>query len=328
MIDTKSILTQGDVGFYDFGKAAFATCDYFNPSLVTIKAEDWLIVRRAIWMPGQKMGQNSLFAFALNGKTPSHGHRIKCKGSPSEHFEDPRAIVHGERMLIGSTSFFIMGPKNSRWTGAHQILQEVNFDWQATKRYDPVYGKNGPSPFTNTGHEKNWTWFIHGGELHMEYQANPHIVCRLTSDAAVEQSYICPALKLPWNYGEIRGGTPPVMVDGEYWTFFHSSLQIPNHKKRQYHMGAYAFKPEPPFEITRITPEPILSGSPADGGWPDKPPCVFPGGSKIVDGIWTVVGGCNDIRCFYMDILHEEVLSLTVPVKKSILAQAKALLTA
>ncbi len=65
-----------------------------------------------------------------------------------------------------------------------------------------------------------------------------------------------------WEWGPIRGGTQAFLVDGEYLSFFHSSKDMrsahsPKDKISHYFMGAYTFNPNPPFNITRISPEPI-----------------------------------------------------------------------
>lgn len=77
-------------------------------------------------------------------------------------------------------------------------------------------------------------------------------------------------------------------------------------------MGAYAFESKPPFRITKITLEPLLSGSRYDGGMPDKPPCVFCGAAIYRDNRWLVTFGVNDIKCGYAYIPHKELLERMV----------------
>jgi predicted GH43/DUF377 family glycosyl hydrolase len=68
-----------------------------------------------------------------------------------------------------------------------------------------------------------------------------------------------------WEWGELRGGTPALYDEeaGEYLAFFHSCMNMATvhsdgEKVLHYFMGAYTFSREPPFQITRISPEPIV----------------------------------------------------------------------
>jgi predicted GH43/DUF377 family glycosyl hydrolase len=310
-----SILKQSPfrTGFFSFGKAKRNGVDYFNCSIVTRPDGDWLITRRSQYHQHLEHGQNDLMAFSLDRhKNPSMGYKVTViESHPDEHFEDPRAIVHDGKVWIGVCNFFVLN-KGKRWTGAHQALLSVDEGWRSTARFDPEYGNNGPGTMMNKGHEKNWLWFFHEEIPHMIYSATPHRVVRCPMFIP-EETFSTPN-DLPWKWGEIRGGTPPVLVNDEYWTFFHSSLPWREKKPvRRYYMGAYAFESSPPFSITRITTMPILSGSPDDRWADSKPLVVFPGGSLLKNGTWTVVGGCNDLDCFWIDIPHRDLLSMTTP---------------
>jgi predicted GH43/DUF377 family glycosyl hydrolase len=123
-----------------------------------------------------------------------------------------------------------------------------------------------------------------------------------------EQEHKTGEKSLNWDYGIIRGGTPPVMTDNgdEYLTFFHSRLPDEKHRWR-YYMGAYAFESQPPFRITRITTEPLLAGSSADVWSKDKPLVVFPCGSRLKDGKWLVTMGVNDLASAWIEIPHADL---------------------
>lgn len=324
MMDTPSIIEQAypwRAGFFDFGKAKREDVTYFNCCLLARSDADWLITRRAIWRPGLKMGQNGLMAFRLStGLVPEVGFKIHLPGSQSEHFEDPRCTIHAGNLWISACNFIVTGPNNSRWTGAHQVICKVDAEWRSSERFDPVYGKNGPGIQSNIGpahdprdiHEKNWLWFSHDGALHLVYRAIPHEVSRWSDDVKFTgEEWKTEPVYAPWRFGEIRGGTSPVLVGNEYWSFFHSSMPWIS-KKRQYYMGAYAFEAKPPFRMTRITPRPLLSGSPNDEWLPGKPACIFPCGAVIRNGNWLVVGGSNDISCFWLHIPHAELEARTV----------------
>jgi predicted GH43/DUF377 family glycosyl hydrolase len=315
LLAIKSVVLQSrdngwSADFFNFGLAARRGVDYFNPGLVERPDGLWLIARRSKWKSGLAFGMNDLVAFLLNGKHPVRGVPIRMEQRwPDEQWEDPRAIFHNGKTYVSCCNFIWT---NQGWTGAHQIISDVSMDWGSVRRYDPIYGDNGENIGKNAHHEKNWLFWFHNGLPHMIYRGFPHTVVRFDTEFRFLKSWVT-VNDTGWRYGEIRGGTPPVLVDGEYWTFFHSST--PWHRpKRQYHLGAYAFSAAPPFHLTRITEFPLLSGSPDDGGVPSKPPCIFACGSRIVNNLWTVTCGVNDLRCLWVDIPHADILDRTEAV--------------
>lgn len=315
-----SILEQTpfDVGVFDFGKAERANVDYFNPSIVARPDGDWLIARRSTWKQGAEFGMNDLIAFKLDtDKTPLFGQKIRIpQTATDEQFEDPRAFYHNGKTYIGACNFVWYG---TRWTGAHQIFVSCDNDWKVLERNDPDYGANGTGLGQNRGHEKNWVWFVHDGQLHMVYMTTPkHHVVSFDGTLKPQEIYQTEWHYGAWKYGQqqgntpkIGGGTSPIRIGDEYFTFMHSSTLMEN-KRRRYHMGAIAFEAKPPFCITKITPEPILSGSKYDQWSERKPPCTFPGGAILRDEKWTVVFGINDLKCGWIDISHKDLLDIMI----------------
>lgn len=296
--------------FFNFGAADKKGVEYFNPGLVQRPDGLWLIARRSKWRQGLKFGMNDLVAFLLEGERPLRGIPIRMEQRwPDEQWEDPRAIYHNGKTLVSCCNFIWT---SQGWTGAHQIISEVSMDWQSVKRFDPIYGHNGENIGKNTFHEKNWIFWFHLDKPYMIYQGWPHTIVKFNDRFEVTATWQT-VNETGWQFGEIRGGTPPVIVDREYWTFFHSSTPwVP--PKRQYHLGAYAFEPHPPFRITKITREPLISGSADDGGIPTKPPCVFACGSIYRNGQWMVTAGVNDMRCAWFKIPQEDILKRCVKV--------------
>jgi len=306
--------TRWPCKFFDFGKAKSPTVCYFNCGLVERTDGLWLVVRRSRNERHVRIGYNDLMAFRMDENKYLHfGVNMEFRRFFSrEHFEDPRAIYHNGTTYISSCNFVVFN-NGKGWTGAHQVLniiRSINTRgvWKVDQRIDPVYGHNGYALGKDTGAEKNWLWFFHGEQLHMEYQASPHIVCRFSLDGKFEQEYKTEA-NLSWDYGVIRGGTPPVLVGNEYLTFFHSRLKLEEHHWR-YYMGAYTFESQPPFRIIRMTTEPLLAGSSDDIESPSKPLVVFPCGSRLKDGKWLVTGGCNDLTSFWIEIPHNDLTNL------------------
>lgn len=310
--ETPSILSQTDwrVGIFSFGNAERKGTDFFNCGLVQRPDGLWLIARRSRWVSGLQFGMNDLVAFLLNEKTPVRGMKLGMEQRwPDEQFEDPRAIHYRGKTFVSCCDFVWT---HRGWSGAHQIICEMSGDWQCLKRYDPDWAKNGNNLGKNRGHEKNWLWFIHDDLPHLIYSASPHCVVRFTEDFDPINCWFCPN-ELGWEFGQVRGGTPPVLVDNEYWTFFHSSTKW-RPPRNQYHMGAYAFESKPPFRITRITSFPLLSGSVEDRNSDAKPIVVFPNGSLFRDGTWMVTFGVNDLNCGWCEIPHTDLIERMVSV--------------
>jgi predicted GH43/DUF377 family glycosyl hydrolase len=302
---------------FDFGKAEKPGINYFNPGLVHRPDGLWLVVRRSKDWPRLTFGLNDLMAFKLEGDhIPVMGVKIRVPPMLNgEHYEDPRAVFHNGSTWVSCCNFVVYQktPQHQTWTGAHQLLLQCNEHWNTVKRIDPIYGKNGGSPGTQLGDEKNWVWFFPNDRPHLIYMTQPHTVVPMGPFLDSKQAYVTNEINPLWTSGMPRGGTPPILVDGEYWSFFHSSTPWIG-KKRRYHMGVYAFQSQPPYRITRMSSMPLLSGSKQDKWFEGKPLVVFPNGAVIKDGLWTVVFGVNDLQCGWIDIPHADLLQIVRPV--------------
>ncbi len=115
--------------------------------------------------------------------------------------------------------------------------------------------------------EKNWIPFFancNNTEFLMSYWYNPHRVLRVINPGVSIQklNFEQPSefIPLSWEktWGQIRGGTPALLVDGEYLAFFHSSIKDPTVDKLYYLMGAYTFSQTSPYSLIRISKFPIL----------------------------------------------------------------------
>jgi len=303
--------TKWKCAIMDFEPAS-GVC-YFNPTVIEFGGGVHLIVRKNV-NRGKTTEYNSLVRFVLNPLTlePSSDEiEIELpKIHPEEHFEDPRAIVQGDKIWLSCSTFVL------RASYTHQAFFLLDSDWNTLRRFDPAYGRNYEQPWTNDGHEKNWLWFRHDGLPHAVYATDPHVVVRF-SGSLVPEAVIATKKTLPWDLHEPRGGTPPILVDGLYWSFFHSSLSA-KPIKRRYFMGAYAFKPTHPFEIVKMTPKPMLIASEEDRTDPRVPFVVFPGGSlfNYHTRVWTVFIGVNDIDCAWIKIPHSDVEKLCIDLKE------------
>lgn len=130
--------------------------------------------------------------------------------------------------------------------------------------------------------QKNWAPFDWKGHLMFGYTLNPHEVIYPNLKTGECNVFCETAFGCQWRWGEWRGGTPALLVDGEYLAFFHSPLITSSEASKglnmyHYFMGAYTFSREPPFAIKAASKEPII----ADGFYTQssyEKRIIFPGG--------------------------------------------------
>lgn len=116
--------------------------------------------------------------------------------------------------------------------------------------------------------EKNWIPFAvsdeEGAKLFLSYTINPHKVFKLFNPAGSKLEHLSlnqlSWIDNPWEkeWGILRGGTPAILIDNEYLSFFHSRFVDMETNLIWYVMGAYTFASSPPFELTSISAHPIL----------------------------------------------------------------------
>jgi predicted GH43/DUF377 family glycosyl hydrolase len=111
--------------------------------------------------------------------------------------------------------------------------------------------------------QKNWSPFEAKEELLIGYSINPHEI--LYPNLNNGECYSCykSSAAFNWPWGEQRGGTPPQLVDGEYLGFFHSGIYTSTAASFgwelwHYFAGAYTFSATPPYQLTKISKEPII----------------------------------------------------------------------
>lgn len=325
--ETPSLIDQArkkgwDAGIFDFGKAEQSGVEHFNLGLVRRPDGLWLLVRRSEAMPGMPYGMNKIWSCKLgDDKKPMGGPFLKFPNSkPSEQFEDPRAIFWGGQTWVGCVNFEWFA--NMSWTGAHQcvgVFKDESPDgticeasWTPVARRDPVVGNNlGQAGPTGGKHEKNWTWFFHEDKLHLLYTSDPWRIVEFGK--AWDQQTIHVGEGVKWQYGPVRGGTPPVLVGDRYFAFYHSSLPWRG-RYRRYYAGALSFEAKPPFRPIEWTQEPLLIGSQNSEWRQRKPLVVFPCGAVHEHNKWFVTYGINDLKSGWVEIRHDHLLQLLNPI--------------
>lgn len=297
---------------------------YFNPAIFRTKSGKVVLFARRCRNKRLEEGdqhkaqwteENDIVAFELNKDMKAMNKSIISLPSqyPNENFEDPRVVPFGDHIGLSCCTFV---PTKSY---AHQAMFLLDNYYNCAGRFDPVFGKNYAQAGINEGHEKNWLWFVSGGVPHMVYSANPHMVVRMDGRLEQQAVHVTHEFNPLWKFGEVRGGSNPILVDGLYWTFFHSSLPWVGGKRR-YYMGAYAFQPEAPFRIVRMSTMPLLSGTNRHDWWPGLPAVVFPCGAFFDQNTlnFTVSYGINDVACGYIKIPFTDLIDLTREIKKGV----------
>ena len=181
--------------------------------------------------------------------------------------------------------------------------------------------------------QKNWIPFEYRNKLLFIQHINPLIVVEAPNwDEAshndpfsnqtveVKQLHKLDAVSVPWPYGDLRGGTPALLLEhhGMYLSFFHSKdyAQRP-YRQSTYFFGAITFCHAPPFNIVGMSPQPIVNSSLYDGPWlwPSLDYGVYPAGLILDDDkkhVWVAVGH-QDRNAYVMKFeLHGLLRSLQI----------------
>ena len=170
--------------------------------------------------------------------------------------------------------------------------------------------------------EKNWVPFNYNGELYLSRHIAPHTVLRpICGEGRCELIATTPAAT-DWNWGILRGGTPALLEGEEYLAFFHSSKTMATQhsqgkKMPHYFMGAYTFSSKPPFEITRMSREPIFGKSFYAGrAYKTWRPVrvVFPGGFVADENYVWIIYGRQDHEIWVAKLDKRALLDGLVPV--------------
>lgn len=210
--------------------------------------------------------------------------------------QDPRLMeLEGDLYIIYNNFIDLPEGENRRMIISKVIEGEFAF---FSMNYEII--KDFPSHIP-TRQEKNWVPFIYEDTLLLSYSLNPHhVLLPLLEGTEKAITFASTKKRNQWKWGELRGGTSALRInDHQYLAFFHSvkteaTLQSNGKAIPHYFMGAYLFNANPPFEITKISPKPIVGPNFYNGivhkTW--KPlRVVFPGGFVFDEKfIWVVYG--------------------------------------
>lgn len=266
---------------------------YFNSCIFTNKNQNYLMARHAK-LVGKNKFKNTLKLYKLDDSfNVVKDLNLKIKDEvKDEQYEDPRVLFYNDRYYVGCVNYQYDNIKY-----VHQKILVFDKNFNHIDNIHLEYDGNGKTIDDNTIHQKNWSWFIYNNSLMVVYRMNPHVILEVnlkTNKIESEYKHFQDISEM-WDFGECRMGSNPILKDGYYHNFFHSSLPW-KHPKRQYFMGYYKFESIPPFRITEISKTPILYGNEIDERiLPNISPLViFPCGAIEKNGKFIVSFGLND----------------------------------
>jgi predicted GH43/DUF377 family glycosyl hydrolase len=166
--------------------------------------------------------------------------------------------------------------------------------------------------------QKNWIPFEYQGRLFLTYMINPHEIIYPNLLNGLCYQYVRSEADITWSWGQLRGSSTAILDEGEYLAFFHSGIVTTSTSSFglemwHYYMGAYTFSSEPPFQITRISPTPII----ADDFYTYSnffKRVILPGGFVISDDYIYVAYGKDDCEMWIATLNKKALKASLVPV--------------
>ena len=233
-------------------------------------------------------------------------------------FQDPRLVVIAGRLFI-TYSNVLEGkvPRDIRRMYFAEVrLKGGLFDVQSPECISHFQGEH------ELRWEKNWAPVDYNGHLFLVYSLNPHRIVAPIPGTGIAATVSSTRAPIPWNWGDLRGGSPAIREGGEYLAFFHSSINMSSvHSEgkniQHYFMGAYTFSLDPPFGITRISEKPIIGQQFYHGRayktW--KPlHVVFPAGFISDEQYIWVIYGRQDFEIWVVKLDKQGLFNSLVPV--------------
>ena len=243
---------------------------------------------------------------------------IQMQGNnPSTFFQnqDPRLIVLNHKLYIIYSNFISLETVVAR----RMFIAELYCEDNAFITGDQICIHNPIK--LDPRWEKNWVPFIYENELLLAYSILPHHILKPSLQTGECSLISATQSVIDWDWGTLRGGTPAIRDGEQYLGFFHSSkLMKTAHsagkKIQHYFMGAYTYSAHPPFQITHISPEPIVAKGFYHGQsyntW--KPlHVVFPMGCIINDQHVWVSYGRQDFEIWVAKIDKHKLYKSLIP---------------
>lgn len=286
----------------------------FNPSLAKTNLGLLMTFR---YTPDPLMSEISYIGIVrLNEKTLEPISKptifnVRKDGHPiPSHTEDARIFSYrGKVYIIYNDSTHV-----SCFSNTHRrdlFIAEVDYINDDFVLLDPIK-LYYPQIYSHVICQKNWVPFEWNDSLLFGYMVNPHEILYANLVTGKCATAYKTSFNSYWCYGMMRGGTPALLVDREYLAFFHSSVMMesncsPGIARHHYFMGAYTFSNEPPFNITKITPSPIIGKGFYTNSDAEKR-VVFPGGFVYIEPDLIFVAYGKDDREIWIAMIDKNRL--------------------
>jgi len=292
----------------------------FNPGLLR-DGDGWLLAYRLVGGDGlRRVGLCRLDA------------ALKVVAGSPVAFSDRVRFAAG-RDYAGPATTWFADPRLYRFAG--RTFLYWNSGWHEPRNYQFLQEFDA-ADLTPIGHprelllrgdrqrlEKNWTFF--GGEdLYAVYSAMPHRILEF-SLAGTDDIEFTDTYTHAWDnenysdaHGALRGGAPPQLADGHYWSFCHSVQGMDGDYR--YSPAVYRFAGSPPFAPTGAPRAPLFAAMPREArrAFPKLNPAVgdvvYPCGAAFHNGRWLVSLGLNDEHCAIVTLPHSEVAAALRPL--------------
>lgn len=280
----------------DSSKLASPTNKHYNCSI--IKYDNQLLMAYRIGTRKTMMAVCSL----NDQLQPTHKGLILFKDEPIPHAEDPRLFIYDNKLFCSYTAF-------TKERVRTQGICELSKTFTAVKHWELKYSKASRV-------EKNWQFFENSGKLYCLYSIYPHLVCEVDLEKSSIHDRYMSTYKHSWEWGEPRGGTPPIKTIDGYMSIFHSSY-IDNsiYNGRIYVAGCYIFDDEKPFAIRRLSKYPLLKPDIDDVPHRNKSAVVFPCGAIVEDDKIMISYGYHDKSCRILETSYLDIISSTEQVQ-------------
>lgn len=241
--------------------------------------------------------------------------RPKNSKTPSQA-EDARFFVYRNRLfLIYNDNVDVVAPGYSdRRDMFIAELSHVNDTYELSTPLKLYYEPD----YRSILWQKNWTPFEYDGKLLLSYSLIPHLIICPNLLTGGCYPYHETRMHIGWQFGTLRGSSQAILVDGEYWSFFHSGIKTSSDASFgwdlwHYFMGAYAFAATPPFAITRMTAKPIVTEGFYTISNREKR-VIFPGGFAVSGETIYLACGKDDCEIWIMTIDKQELIKAMNPI--------------
>ncbi len=291
----------------------------FNPSLVRLAADDaWVVFCRHSLPP--EPGQGSIWAVRVDADLNPSGTPAMLIGRGS----DPRVIRKGELILLFYSR--IEHDPNGIINGCSVAVAEFTIRddrWHSGRNFlfpkQPIIGMLSAGGDKNW--EKNWIPFLadDGDTVCLIYAHDPWnvITLQLTPNDPPRFTGVYQGPAIQWDFGTIRGGTPPIPYDADHLiTFFHASQVIGS--RAVYSAGACVFLNKPPYTPVSVTASPLLMAPYKSGvhrfGWRFAISVIFPGGVQQVGQDYQLLCGRDDGEIVTFTIARDDLQARLGPI--------------